>query len=351
MIDDWWFRIKFFVNTLVFTRKGNRLMRYAVPVVLSVLVLSAKIFFYDFLGGSPFLLLNFAVILSAIYGGFGPGLVATIFPVLLYQFLFLQPASSSENGDYINTIVFLIEGVLISVVSEARKQAEDEKDTFMGLASHELKNPLATIKVYANLLQRQAKKMKKDKVFDYANKIDNHVVKINDLINDLLDVAKIQSGKLSYNDELFSIYDLLREIVSDQNLIFNTHTISLKGFSKKVILGDRYRIGQVFINIISNAVKYSPKANKTVVTVQDVTHGVLVKVRDYGIGIGFKDQRKVFDRFFRGRVTGSKIHGLGMGLYISNEIVKRHSGKIWLKSVVGRGTTFYVILPAKKKEG
>jgi len=161
-------------------------------------------------------------------------------------------------------------------------------------------------------------------------------------------VTKIQAGRLTYQDELFYIDELVKEIVADQNLISDTHKIILKGASKKVFLGDKYRIGQVLINLINNAIKYSPKADKVMVSLKDTTQGTVFRVRDYGIGIRKFDQARVFERFYRGSNEKSKIQGLGMGLYISSEIIKRYGGRLWLKSSPSRGSSFFVLLPKKK---
>src|SRR5207249_829705 len=123
------------------------------------------------------------------------------------------------------------------------------------------------------------------------------------------------------------------------------HKILKKSRSKKIVHGDRARIQQVFMNLISNAIKYSPKASKVEVSILDRKKEIVVTIKDYGIGIPKSDLEKVFNRFYRVHGKREQFQGLGVGLYISSKIVKRHGGKIWVESSVGKGSTFYFTLP------
>ncbi|HEX8923988.1 MAG TPA: HAMP domain-containing sensor histidine kinase, partial [Patescibacteria group bacterium] len=170
------------------------------------------------------------------------------------------------------------------------------------------------------------------------------------IIYDFLDFSKIQAGKLEYNNEAIDIDKLVNEVVEDMQSANETHKIIKKGSSSATIEGDRTRLSQVLINLISNAIKYSPEADKVIVEVTDNQKNVIISVHDYGIGIPKDRQRKLFERFYRvSNPKKIKIEGFGLGLYISKEIVIRHGGNIKVDSSPGKGSTFYFNLPIKQK--
>ena len=116
-------------------------------------------------------------------------------------------------------------------------------------------------------------------------------------------------------------------------------------------MGDRDRLNQVLINLISNAIKYSPQSNKIVVRTAKKKNEVVVSIQDFGIGIPKKDRPQIFERFYRVKnATGERFGGLGLGLYISSEIILKHGGRIGVRSEEGRGSTFFFTLPLKGKE-
>jgi signal transduction histidine kinase len=344
MFEELAYKAKVFLGKSL-AKDEKRIIRYLLPVILTLIILATKGYFYNLLGeGAPFLLLALVVILSSWYGGFGPGIFATFLTALANQFIFLSPSFSLEGGEnWIRTLVFIIEGIFISTISEARKQADEQKDDFMSVLSHEIKNPLSTIIGYSQLISRGSKDKKIKK---YTGVIERNSNKINYLINDLNDIAMIEQGKLKYNKEEFSFYSLVKEIITDHKSYSGTHKIILKGSSTKTIYGDRYRIGEVISNLITNAIKYSPDARKIDIQLKDEIKGVELSIKDYGIGISQKDQKKLFDRFYRGTAEKTGIHGLGMGLYISGKIVNKHKGKIRVKSIIGKGTTFSLFIPS-----
>lgn len=229
-----------------------------------------------------------------------------------------------------------------------RKELDKRKDEFISVASHELKTPVTTIKAFNQVISSYLKDKNDPILRSYFEKMSDNVDRLVGLLNDLLDVSKIQSGKLELKMEKFDLDKLVKEIAFDLTNLDNSHKIIIKEGSGKKITADRYRVGQVLINLISNAIKYSPRSDKVYVSVRDLKDGVRVGVRDYGIGISLKDQKRIFERFFQ---VDNKIResfsGLGLGLYISNEIVRRHGGEIGVKSTKGVGSTFSFILPFK----
>ncbi|NTU47142.1 PAS domain S-box protein [Candidatus Roizmanbacteria bacterium] len=227
-----------------------------------------------------------------------------------------------------------------------QKQMEKRKEEFMGIASHELKTPITTIKAFTQILERHLEQTHDSRALGYLSKMHNQLNKLTKLVYDLLDISKISTGKLQLNTEAFSIDDLITETQEAMQQISNHHTIVKEGVAKCIIFADKYRIEQVLENLITNAIKYSPKSDKIILKVDADTDEVIISVTDFGIGIAQEKQKKIFEQFYR--VEDSEkagFPGLGLGLYISQEIVKRHHGKMWLESSKGKGSTFYFSLP------
>ncbi|MBI4079334.1 MAG: PAS domain-containing sensor histidine kinase [Candidatus Levybacteria bacterium] len=227
-----------------------------------------------------------------------------------------------------------------------RKKVEKRKDEFISIASHELKTPITSIKAYVQILQKQLEKQGNSESSRFLLKIDRQIEKLTDLIADLLDVSKIQAGKLTFQKTRFSLDGLLKEVVEDMQRISESHKIVIKSLKACTVAGDKERIEQVLINLLTNAMKYSPKSNEVHVNVAKVDSMVKVSVTDFGIGIGKEDLRRVFERFFRiSGSNGETFPGLGVGLYICAEIIKRHQGRIWVESARTKGSTFHFTLP------
>ena len=226
-----------------------------------------------------------------------------------------------------------------------QKVAMEKKDEFIGIASHELKTPLTTAKAYIQLLERN---LKSDLNRKYVMKASDHIAKLNMLISDLLDVSKIQAGKLKLNIKDFKLDEMIHETVEGMQHSVNNHKIEVKGDSEITITGDKERIEQVLINFISNAVKYSPNSNKVLVNVKDLGEQAEVSVTDYGIGIPKDKLKNLFQKFYRVEEAAFKFQGLGIGLYISAEIIKRHKGSVHVESEEGKGSTFTFKLPLKE---
>jgi len=220
---------------------------------------------------------------------------------------------------------------------------QQRKDQFISIASHELKTPLTTIKGYLELLDRrdglQPDKQFVQKALKNANKLDN-------LIKDLLDVSKIQSGQLKLNMQEFSLDHLLDETITATQLVHPNHEIVREGnFGDQTVCADRLRIEQVLNNLLSNAIKYSPDGKKVIVYALKTQDELIIKVRDFGIGIPEAERTNIFERFYRTKDMPVNISGFGLGLYISRDIVKRHNGNIWVEPEE-KGTAFYFSLPA-----
>lgn len=229
-----------------------------------------------------------------------------------------------------------------------QKLLQQQKDDFIGIASHELKTPVTSIKAYAQVLQKMLSEQGQDRASYMVSKMDSQIDRLTSLIADLLDVTKINSGKLQFNDSRFDFNNLVKELIEDLQHTAGKHTIVDRTHHEGTVHADRERISQVITNLITNAIKYSPNADHIIVSTSLQGNEVLFSVQDLGIGIPKKHQEKVFEQFYRG--AGDMQHtfpGLGLGLYISSEIIKREGGRIWVTSKVGEGSTFCFALPAK----
>jgi PAS domain S-box-containing protein len=226
-----------------------------------------------------------------------------------------------------------------------RKLLEQRKDEFMSIASHELKTPLTTIKAFTQILKRQNQKLTAEQQKQYLVKMDSHLERLTKLINDLLDISKIQMGKLKYNKQPVLIDEVVDEVLEDFQTSISSHRIIKKGKTKKKVWADKQRISQVLVNLISNAVKYSPGEDKVIVKLRDREDEIVVGVRDFGIGVPPESHSKVFEKFYRAEtLEGLNIEGFGLGLYLCDEIIRRHNGKIWVEDEA-RGSTFKFTLP------
>ncbi|GCE15585.1 ATP-binding protein [Tengunoibacter tsumagoiensis] len=248
----------------------------------------------------------------------------------------------------------VIEGVMVfayEVTDQvlARRKIEElsrQKDEFLGIASHELKTPITSLKAYTQLLQRQFQRAGDDRAVSLLHKMESQVDRLTHLIADLLDVTKIENGHLLFSKTTFDMEKLIQEVVEDLQRTTSKHTIKYEASSSIELYADRERIEQVLINLLSNAIKYSPQADTIIVRTTRTEDTLFTSVQDFGIGIAQEKQAHLFERFYR--VEGDTqltYPGLGLGLYISAEFVKRHQGTIWVESQEGQGTTITFSLP------
>ncbi|AZA80182.1 response regulator [Chryseobacterium sp. G0186] len=231
-----------------------------------------------------------------------------------------------------------------------QKKVEKEKDEFLSIASHELKTPLTSIKAYVQLLERKLKLDKESPEAGFVTKVQGQIEKLNTLITDLLDVSKIENGKLKINKKPVNLESVISNAVET---ILQTHDerevrIDRHGTKPDILIPlDEIRIEQVLINFLTNAIKYSPKNNQVIVTtfVDDEAQEVRVNVTDFGIGIPDFKQDAVFKKFYRVEESSLQFQGMGIGLFICAEIIKQHHGNVGVSSIVDEGSTFYFTLP------
>ncbi len=226
------------------------------------------------------------------------------------------------------------------------KNYDKQKDEFVSIIMHELKTPVSTINGYLHLLQGHLSKRGDKKLLNYTDNMSEQIVRLTSLINGLLNSSKIRAVGFNYQERIFDINELITETIEDIQKTCETHRITQEGKIVRYVKGDRERIAQVLINLLINAIRYSPNADKVVVRTRVKDNKVIISVEDFGIGISKVNQKKVFERFFR--LNGSNketFYGLGLGLDISSQIVHYHKGKIWVASTQGKGSSFNFSLP------
>lgn len=225
------------------------------------------------------------------------------------------------------------------------KTLSDKKDEFIAMTTHELKTPVTSLRGFLQLLQLQVGAGNRNSFF--VERSIKQVDKLGMLINDLVEFSRLQGGKLGLQFETFDMSALVQECL-ELYRTSNIHCFELVTSGALELRADRLRIEQVIDNLISNAVKYSPQGGSIKVKVVGTTDAVTVIVKDEGIGIDVKAQDKLFSQFFRAVEPGNNIPGLGVGLYITKEIVARHGGTIGVTSKLGAGAVFTVTLPREK---
>ena len=256
-----------------------------------------------------------------------------------------QYVINNKLYDFLSVITPIGKDTFIARIMDITTMMEQDrkKDEFISIASHELKTPLTSLKLYAQILNKN-----NEKTGYYLPIMSEQIENLDHLVNELLDVSKIQSNNMILHKEKFSLVKLINNCIESIALISPLHKITFLYNKDARILADKSRVEQVMFNLLTNAVKYSPKATKIEVNLNSGDQDVIIKIKDYGIGIAKNNIDKIFDRFFR--AMGANIYGIsgfGMGLYIAQEIIKQHKGKIWVKSTEGKGSTFYFSLPIK----
>ncbi|NJW51547.1 CheR family methyltransferase [Salinimicrobium oceani] len=235
---------------------------------------------------------------------------------------------------------------------EKIKEEENRKEGFLQLVSHELKTPVTSIKGYVQLLlnlleQESSYSIGSLPLKSSLKRIDDQVSRLTRLISEMLDVSRIEDNRLELKKQIFSLNELVTETVQDINRTEIDHNISVEEDEECVVHADKDRIGQVIINFITNAIKYSPNEKGIVVkTFKNLKGEVGVSVKDQGIGISHADQKEIFKRFHRVEGKNEETYsGLGIGLFLANEIVIRHGGYINVISEPGKGSEFTFTLP------
>lgn len=236
------------------------------------------------------------------------------------------------------------------------QKAVSARDEFLSIASHELKTPLTSLRLNSQVLEKkilslEAPALEGLKLPQFIDQTLRQIDRLNRLVDDMLDISRIQSGKLAIEKTSIQFKEFIYDIASRFNAQFINETgspLKIEGSSEIIGHWDRLRIEQVLANILTNALKYGNK--KTVsMTYERQGENILIAVKDQGPGISLDKQEAIFERFERAGVSANDVSGLGLGLFISRQIVLSHNGRIWVESAPGMGATFYIELPVGKE--
>lgn len=232
---------------------------------------------------------------------------------------------------------------------EEQKKQLDLKDEFIGVASHELKTPLTSLKGYLQLISAYKKEEVPSIVKQYIEKAGTALNKLQRLVNDLLDVSKIHAGGLEYAMAKVNLRDLVASTLENAIHLYPEFNFINKSENDFFIDGNAGRLEQVLVNFINNSVKYSTDNKNIIIETRNINGKVHVSVTDFGIGLSAAQIEHIFERFYRVEDKKFMTSGLGMGLYISAEIINNHNGDIGVESELGEGATFYFELPLLEK--
>lgn len=327
----------------------------------------------------PGTFLSLALVLVTFLWGVWPAIVMLILIISCLDYLIASPTYwfSTNWLDDLQLLLSTIVGLLLILITMKRETARIKaviaknelqarveelgmmnqmKDRFISIASHELKTPTTTIRVQTQFILRRLSKQKEtatDKEFLIRSlqRIDEQTGRLTTLITDLLDTNRMHTGKVMLHRQLCDLNEICRKIVEDQCLL-TERSIMLDAPALPIeVYVDPDRVAQVLINVVSNALKYSPKSSQVEVSISQDTRHALIRVRDYGYGIAKNDLSRIFETFYRTTdAQESCTSGFGLGLAIAKEIIELHEGRIWCESELGQGSTFFVELSLRNAE-
>jgi PAS domain S-box-containing protein len=266
------------------------------------------------------------------------------FPHIGKKLMLLNAYRVELEGQYKDSILIAIEDIT------ERREIERRKDDFLSIASHELKTPLTSIKGFMQMLKRLEPAGLPEQYKVIFEKVNVAIDRLGSLITDLLDVSRIQSGNIEIHKEVFDFDKMVSETIEQMQSTTLTHKIIVTGATNASVLADEQQLVQVLNNLLANAIKYSPDSSEIFVYISTVSDYVKLSVRDTGVGINQEDQQRIFQRFFRGAEFQKKFAGMGIGLYICEQIIKNHDGTIWVESERNQGATFNFTIPIEMQD-
>lgn len=356
----------------------------AIPILLCTFFLAVFLqqVLQRFIFPATFLL--FALLLVALVWGTGPALFMLVVGIMLLHYFFIPILDQIDlrNDDIVQVIPLFVIGVIILLVIRQREQScmkvravseqleryageleavnsrleheNRQKESFLSTASHELKNPVTTIRGYSQYLQRRlAKQSTVMDIQDLApafQRIDEQTSRLTFLIDQLLGVHAFRTPKTPLRRRVYDLNELCQSIIGDQCLLTGRDVVFFPLNEPLELPMDVDRMTQVVVNLVSNALKYSPQDRPVEVCVGRNAECALLQVKDYGYGIAPDELSQIFDPFYRTpKARSSEASGLGLGLAICKDIIDQHGGRIWCKSELGAGTTFCVELPLSQE--
>ncbi len=232
-----------------------------------------------------------------------------------------------------------------------QRELDKRRNEFISMVVHEIKTPLTSLKASAQLLHRRSARIGDENTIRLTARMDTQINKLTQLIDDFRDVTRIEGDRLQFRESYFSFDELVQEMIEELQPMTEQQTIIREGATNKTIWGDRTRIGQVITNFLTNSIKYAPDSDHILVCSSADDTNVKLCVQDFGPGIPEDEQARIFNPYYQ--IDGPErktVAGLGLGLYIAAEMIKRQQGQIWVESVEGEGATFCFTLPIDRTQ-
>lgn len=231
-----------------------------------------------------------------------------------------------------------------------KKHEEQRKNSFIAMVSHEIKTPITAVTAYLQMLLQKAQKEQDSFYINMLSRADVKVKKMTAMVQDFLNVTRLEEGKLQIQKQEFELAPLIKEIADDGQFLSNQHIVNIINCEELKVYADKEKLGHVLSNLLSNAIKYSPNGGSILIKCESLDKKVRISVTDQGIGIKKSDQKRIFERFYRvddeNEYTAS---GFGIGLYLAAEILSYHNSKIHINSKEGKGATFFFDLEISGK--
>ncbi|MEO6330686.1 MAG: ATP-binding protein [Ginsengibacter sp.] len=246
--------------------------------------------------------------------------------------------SIMQHEDGKNHVLLVIHDITV------HKLAEREREDLIGFVAHELRNPLANLVLCNDVMDLAIKENNQEEIVDMLQRNKNNVMRLNKMIAELYEAAKINSGNLKLDISTFNFQNMIEEAIDTIEGLQPSYNIVVKGEGNIKINGDRYRLIQVITNYLTNGIKYSNGSKDVILTVHHDNKSITVSVKDEGLGISKNQLSYIFERFFRAEKT-KNLEGIGMGLYLCRQIIHAHKGNVWAESEEGKGSTFYFSIP------
>lgn len=269
----------------------------------------------------------------------------------------INKETTYEIGNTIKNIEYFISYITIGddvigyllVIRDTteKKEIEKEKDDFIASISHDIKTPLTTMKGYITALLRYSDKITDEQRDSYLRVINSEIDRINRMLNNLMDLRKLEGNVLKVNLSKFDLIKVIKKVVNIFELSYVRYEFELITDEDSIVVNaDKDKIEQVLHNLLSNAVKYSPTGGKITISVKKIKKEIIVGISDQGMGIPTDEINKIFDKYYRTTeaTKQKKISGKGLGLYITKKLIELHNGKIWVESELNKGSTFYFSL-------
>lgn len=223
------------------------------------------------------------------------------------------------------------------------KELEQQKEDLIGFVTHELRNPLANMALCAELMADSIKENRVEEVEEYLEKTKSNIKRLTNVVRELHDATKAGSGQLKINKETVEYEQIVQDAIDTVTHLHPRYEIVKTGDAQVKVYADKYRLLQVLNNYLTNAIKYSPKADKILITLSVDDGKLVTAVTDYGYGIPSAKLPHIFNRYYR-LESSHGTEGLGLGLYLAKEIITAHGGEVWVESEENKGSTFYFSL-------